>query len=165
MSLIYETRDFTVAAAGHPLHSRENGGHIIIRPKRHFPDHFDLPLDIAAKYMHLSMLVGEAATIALRKRGLDVVRINYQEMGNWAYKPEWTSQPNVHLHMFIRTMHESHPDDDPRFQAFPEALTLPPMGEYYAKFQPLSEEDCAAIKIEIDELLRGKYRQAGLAGQ
>ncbi len=156
--MIYETEDFTVVAADHPHHSRENGGHIIILPKQHYSDHFDLPLDIATDFMHLSMLVGEAATIALRKRGLNVVRINYQEMGNWAYKPEWNSKPNVHLHMLIRTTHEKHPDNDPRFQAFPEALTLPPMGDYYAKFKPLTEEDCEAIRAEIDTLASGKYK-------
>lgn len=158
MPVFYETDDFTVAAADHPLHSRENGGHLIIRTKQPYADHFDLPLDLAADYIHLSMLVGEAATIALRKRGLAVVRINYQEMGNWAYKPEWNSQPNVHLHMLIRTTHEKHPDNDPRFQAFPEALNLPPMGDYYANFKPLTEEDCQAIKAEMEELVSHKYK-------
>lgn len=162
MPQVLETQDFTVDAPDKPLHSRDNGGHIVIRPKQHYSEHFDLPLSIAADFMHLSMLVGEAATIVLRKRGLDVARINYQENGNWAYKPEWKSKPNVHLHMFIRTTRERHPDNDSRFQAFPEALTFPPMGDYYAKFEPLTEEDCADIRDEVLKLSRtGKYKHVG----
>lgn len=164
MSLIYEDDNFTVTAPERPLHSRENGGHITIRPKQHFTEHFELPMDLAADFMHLSMLVGEAATIALRQGGLNIMRINYQEMGNWAYKPEWTSQPNVHLHMLIRTDHERHPDNDPRFQAFPEALTLPPMGAYYEQFKPLTDDDCSAIRAEIERLSKTeKYQQTKFA--
>lgn len=160
MSVILETDTFMVQAHQQPHHSRENGGHIVIAPKQQFAHRYEMPLDLAASLMHLTMIVGEAATIALRSRGLDVVRINYQDNGNWAYKVPVT-KPKLHVHLYIRTSHEVHPAQDPRFQPFPDALVFPDRATgYYDSFLALNEADCNAIRAEYVMLAASpKYRE------
>lgn len=160
---IFDTNDFSVDAAKNPHHSRKNGGHIKITPKQHFAHRFEMPLELASKLMHLTMIVGEATTNVLRKKGLDVIRINYQDNGNWTYK-ESEPKPYLHVHLYIRTSHEKHPKNDPRFQAFPDALVFPDRKTgYYESFESLSEEDCADINNEIKSLLKTeKYKELKL---
>ena len=157
---IFKTEDLIVEAPLKPHHSRSNGGHIIIFPVIEVEQRYELPLDVAQKLMHLSMIVGEAATNIMRKNGLDVIRGNYQDNGNWAYKPDAEWPPQVHLHIYLRTSDERHPDNDPRFQAFPDAIAIPSKGDdYYDKFEPLTEQDCNEIHDEIIRLLATeKYR-------
>lgn len=160
MPIILETQDFIVNAHDKPHHSRENGGHIKVSPKQRVENREEMPLDLASGLMHLTIVVGDAATTILRQKKLDVVRINYQDNGNWSYLPVKPAPLGLHIHLYIRTTHEKHPDNDPRFQAFPQALTFPPRDSgYYDHFKPLTEEDCAGIKAEILSLLRTpKYK-------
>lgn len=159
--LILETQDFMVEAPEKPHHSRENGGHIVVYPKQRFAHRYEMPLDLSADLMHLTMVVGEAATNVLKQKGLDIVRINYQDNGNWAYKPGFNKEPHLHVHLYMRTTHEKHPDSDPRFQAFPDALVFPPPDtDYYDHFVPLTEEDCKNIKEEMLRLAKTeKYQE------
>ena len=160
MPIILITEHFTVEAPDRPIHSRENGGHIEVSPKERYTHRYEMPLEQASSLMDLTMVVGEAATNVLRQAGIDIVRGNYQENGNWAYKPGSVWKPHLHIHIFFRSTHEKHPDDDPRFQAFPEAMAAPPLETgYYNNFKPLTVEDCAKIKVEIERLLAtDKYR-------
>ena len=66
--LIYESKNFTVEAVAKPHVSREEGGHVKIKPKRYYENRRDLPIDEANEVMILSMLVGEAMKIAMNKR-------------------------------------------------------------------------------------------------
>lgn len=153
MPQILDTEDFIVTAYDEPHHSRENGGHVVITPKLHFVHRTELPLDLAAKLMHLTMIVGEATTTVMKAKGLDVVRINYQDNGNWAYKQP-QKEPQLHIHLYIRTTDEKHPDNDPRFQAFPDALVFPDRATgYYNSFVSLTDQDCLDIRDEINKLL------------
>jgi diadenosine tetraphosphate (Ap4A) HIT family hydrolase len=154
MSLILETEDFIVESHDKTHHSRENGGHLKVKPKQPFNHRQEMPLDLASGLMHLTMVAGEAATNVLRGKGLDIVRINYQDNGNWAYKPEINKTNHLHIHLYIRTSHEEHPDNDPKFQPFPDALVFPPpTTNYYDHFQPLTVVDCHDIGDEINRLL------------
>lgn len=160
MPQILTTRDFVVEAHDMPHHSRENGGHVVIRPKQKYEHRYEMPLNKAASLIHLTMIVGEAVTNALRERGIDVVRINYQDNGNWAYKPNSKTLPQLHIHLYVRTRNEKHPDGDSRFQAFPEALVFPPRESgYYDKFKPLNKEERLTIRKEFERLLvTDKYK-------
>ena len=164
MPRILETQDFTVDAPDKPHHSRENGGHLKVMPKQRFEHRYEMPLDLASSLMHLTMVVGEAATTVLKQKGLDIVRGNYQDNGNWAYKPDRNLKPHLHVHIYFRTSHEKHHTDNPKFQAFPDALVFPdPNTDYYDQFQPLTQEDCNEIKTEILRLLETeKYRDSGI---
>ncbi len=158
MPIILETEKFIVKAHDQPHHSRENGGHVVITPKERFQQRYEMPLNTAYPLMGLSLIVGEALTNVMRSKGMDVIRINYQDNGNWAYK-EPVTEPRIHLHLYVRTSHEKHLRDDPRFQAFPDALVFPDRSTgFYDSFEPLTPEDCLDIKNEIDKLHRSnKY--------
>jgi hypothetical protein len=154
MPHILETEHFIAQAHDKPHHSRENGGHVKITPKDQYASRQDLPLPLATELIHLSMVLGEAVTNVMRSKGLDVVRINYQDNGNWSYKESMKKDPILHLHLYVRCWGEKHPTDDPRFQPFPEALVFPPYESgYYEKFQSLTEEDCHDIRTEFVKLL------------
>lgn len=150
MPLILETKSFVLSSHDQPHHCATNGGHLKITPKNKYEHRWQMSVDEAVEMEILSMILGEAAMKLMASEGLEPVRINFQDNGNWAYKPEYNLQPFVHLHLYIRTKNEKHPDNDPKFQAFPEALVFPPRESgYYDKFQPVSEEVCAKIRDEF----------------
>ena len=113
--------------------------------------------------MQLVMLTGEAIVTVMRQKNVDVVRINYQDNGNWSYAPSMQRDPHLHVHLYVRSNGKRHPTGDPRFQAFPNALFFPFIGdspEYYDSFEPYTEEDCADIRTEMLRLLQSdKYRE------
>lgn len=163
MPKILETKNFTVVGHERPHQSRENGGHVVITPKKRYAHRNEMPLHLGTALMHLTMVVGEAVTKVMKRKGLNVIRINYQDNGNWAYKPAFNKPPHLHVHLYVRTKGESHPNKDKRFQAFPEALVFPPPESgYYKDFQKLTEEDCLDIKNEFENLLSAnKYKNVG----
>ena len=164
MPTILTTDDFIVKAPDRPHHSRENGGHIVIMPKVRYAHRYEMPLNIASKMMHLSQVLGEAFTKVMRSNGIDIVRINYQDNGNWAYK-EPVYPPHLHWHLYGRTLHEKHPRNDPRFQAFPDALVFPDEStDFYEGFRPLTEQDCQDILSVFQDLLTSK-KYEGLKNQ
>jgi hypothetical protein len=153
MPLIFETQDFKVTGHDRAHHSRENGGHIVVWVKEHYAHLSDMPLDLAAGFMHLNQVVGEAFMNVAASNGLNAARVNYACFGNWNYK-EPIKDPVVHMNLYLRTWGEKHPDSDPLFLAFPEALYLPDRSTgYYDHFEPLTEEECQQIKDEIVRLL------------
>ena len=143
---IYENEGFSVVTYDRPHHSRENGGHIVIKPKKQFIHLETMDDNISDAMFKLAKDVGTAMKQTLAQSGVDIVRINYQINGNWAYFDS-DPKPFVHLHLYGRTADEKHSDGDPKFQAFPEAIYLPnPKTNYYDNFNPLTEEDCSAIQ-------------------
>jgi diadenosine tetraphosphate (Ap4A) HIT family hydrolase len=116
MTGIYETANFEVSAPDRPHVDRADGGHVKIVPKVRVSERTKLSPELAKELMVLSMVTGEAMTIALNRRGIDVERINYQENGNWGvFRPEG---PYLHLHLYGRARSATT-------QTFGEALFLP----------------------------------------
>lgn len=156
MPVILETNNFIVSGHDQPHHDRNNGGHAKVTPKERFGECTEMPLELYLTMMQLVVATGEAITLVMRQKGINIVRINYQDNGNWAYFPKTNKKPHIHIHLYSRTLNEKHPEGDPRFRAFPNALVLPYVGdypEYYRSFKPYSEEDCSDIKTEIERLL------------
>lgn len=156
MPIILETKNFIVLAPDRPHHHRNNGGHIKVASKQHFSERTQMPRELYLEMMEIVRLVGEAIPLALKKLDIDVVRINYQDNGNWSFFPDAETKPYAHVHLYIRTMSELHPTNDPRFQPFPHALFFPYIKEhpdYYNSFKSFSESDCALIKQSILGLL------------
>jgi hypothetical protein len=92
------------------------------------------------------MLAGEALRQALYEAGIQLVRVNYEELGNWAYK-ESDPKPELHLHIFGRVK-------DAVVQKFPEAIKLPSYESgFYQDFEPLSVSDMELIKNHIEQLV------------
>lgn len=145
-NIIYETENFVAEAVLKPHVSREEGGHIKISAKEiYLESRTDLTPSLAKEVFRLTMIVGEAMKLALINRGIKIVRINYQEMGNWAYKKN--NKPYFHIHLYGRA-------SDAKVQKWPESVYLPDRSTgFYDSFVPLNEEDILEIQKQIDVLL------------
>lgn len=142
---ISETKNFIVESMEKPFISREEGGHLRIKIKdESIIDRTMLDPKKAFELIRLTMIAGKALEIAMTKRGVPIIKINYQDMGNWAYK---TGTKNyLHVHILGRVLDAKH-------QPFPESVHLPDRSTgFYDEFKPLDEEDVTAIKTEIDDI-------------
>lgn len=142
MAQIYETTNFIVESHEQPFLPRTDGGHIRIRIKdKTITDRTKLDPKVAIELIRLSMIVGEAFEKAMNTRGIPVVKINYQDMGNWAYKTG--EKPYLHYHIFGRASNATK-------QPWPESVYLPDRGTgFYDGFEALNEEDIREIQKEI----------------
>lgn len=142
MSLIYETKNYIVESHDEPFVTRTDGGHIRIRIKdESITDRTKLDALTAIELMRLTMIVGEAMEVAMNQRGIPVIKINYQDMGNWAYKSG--KLPFLHIHIFGRAKNAVK-------QPFPESVYLPDRSTgFYDGFEPLDDRDRELIREEI----------------
>ena len=156
MPIIFETDNFIVKGHDNPHHDRNNGGHAVVSPKKRYADRTEMPIELYITFMILVRIAGKAITNVMTQKGIPIARINYQDNGNWAYFPSMKKEPDIHVHLYVRSYEEKHPADDKRFKAFPDALVFPFVGdnpEYYESFEPYSDEDCRDIGLEIERLL------------
>lgn len=150
MAVIYETENFLVEAPGQPLVTRTDGGHVTITPRVAVADRTQLTPSLAIELMYLTALIGEAMTIALNNRGIDIGRINYQDNGNWSvFKPEG---PHLHYHLYGRAR-------SAKIQKYGEACFFPFRETgFYDSFEPLDAADIAEMQLQITALLKtNKY--------
>ncbi len=149
---IYQTENFIIERVLKTPHiSREDGGHIIIRPKTDVSDRTKLTPELATELMRLTMVAGEAMTTALNRRGIDIGRINYQDNGNWSvFKP---GGPHLHIHLYGRAK-------SAKIQKWGDACHFPHVETgFYDSFEPLNDGDIEEIKKEIETLFKGdKYQ-------
>jgi len=146
--LIYETKNFVIATPELPLVTREDGGHIEISPKTRINNRTLLTPQLSIEMMRLTMLVGEAMTIGLKNRGINIERINYQDNGNWGvFKPDG---PFLHIHLYGRATNA-------KIQKYGHACQFPmPESGFYDDFEALTNEDIIEIKSQINALLETK---------
>lgn len=150
---IYETKNFIVESHEKPFVSRTDGGHIRIRVKDDsVTDRTKLEPKTAIELMRLTMIVGVAFEKAMNNLGIPVVKINYQDMGNWAWKTN--TKPFLHIHVFGRASNAVK-------QIWPESVYLPDRGTgFYDGFEPLNSQDIEEIKKQIDIVLQEeKYNE------
>lgn len=151
--IIWSTRNFNVIAVGEPFISREEGGHMIIAGngnKYRYNSRLDFSPVEALEEDRLSQMLSEAYKIAMKKRNINIIRINYFEAGNWAWKKDENNnnidKPFYHEHIFGRT-------ENAIFQKFPDAPYLPDKKTgFYDNFEPLNDEDINAIVKEMQRL-------------
>lgn len=145
MNLIYETQNFIVEAEQMPLVTRLDGGHISIIPKIRLDNRTLLIPKLAIEQMYLTMLIGEAMTIGLNNRGIDIGRINYQDNGNWGvFKPEG---PFLHVHLYGRAK-------SAKIHKYGEACKFPFRETgFYDNFEPINTDDIKEIRKQINILL------------
>lgn len=149
---IYETTNFEVESHEKPFISRNDGGHIRIKIKNtDITDRTKLDPKTAIELMRLTMIVGEAFEMAMNKLGIPVIKINYQDMGNWAWKTN--TKPFLHVHIFGRATNAEK-------QKWPESVYLPDRSTgFYDDFEPLRQEDVEEVKKQIDIVLqKEKYK-------
>ena len=136
---IYETKNFIVESHKKPFITRTDGGHIRIRVKDDsITDRTKLDSKTAIELMRLTMVVGAAMETAMNNLGIPVVKINYQDMGNWAWKTN--TKPFLHIHVFGRASNAVK-------QIWPESVYLPDRGHgFFDGLEPLNNEDIEEIK-------------------
>ncbi|MFH0714122.1 MAG: hypothetical protein V1722_05820 [Candidatus Micrarchaeota archaeon] len=152
MAFIYETENFIVESFEKPTPhiDRNEGGHIKICPKVRIVNRQALSPKLAIECMRLTLVVGEAMATAMNKRGVDVGRVNYQDMGNWSVnKPDG---PYFHIHIYGRAK-------SAKVQRYNQSMYLPDrkeQPEFYTTFKPLNDGDVAEIRKEIERLFKTK---------
>lgn len=141
---IFQTKNFIVEAFDQPHISRLDGGHIKIYPKVPVVDRTELSPELAIELMRLTMVAGEAMTMALNQRGIDIGRINYQDNGNWSvFSP---GGPHLHIHLYGRAK-------SAKVQKYGDACHFPQRDTgFYDGFEPLNEGDVLAIKVEMEKI-------------
>ncbi|UCH89984.1 MAG: hypothetical protein JSV49_04910 [Thermoplasmata archaeon] len=140
-------------APSKPHVTRSDGGHIKIKPKVRVEDRQKLTAKQAVELMRLTLVVGEAMSLALNKNGVDLGRINYQDNGNWSvFKPEG---PYLHVHLYGRAK-------SAEIQKYGDALNFPHRETgFYDGYEPLKDEDIAEIQNQIEALLKqDKYQDS-----
>lgn len=145
--IIYETPHFLLTRAARPFVSREEGGHLrIFATRTEIAERRDFTPEEAVEFIWLSSASGQALERAMNQRGVNVVKINFHEMGNWPFK---TGDPvRFHEHIFGRAKDSVH-------QIFPEAVQLPDRSSgFYDEFQPLNSDDLAAIKTALQDIFQ-----------
>ena len=147
--VIYETENFVVAVPKVPHIPRLDGGHLWIRGKeKYFESRTELSPKQAIEVMRLTMLLGKAMKNAMKNRGINIERINYQENGNWAYQKG--EKPVFHIHLYGRTQESVT-------QTWGEALVFPNKSTgFYDDFERLNKEDIEEIRKQISMLEKSK---------
>jgi diadenosine tetraphosphate (Ap4A) HIT family hydrolase len=153
MVLIHETGNFVVEAFDTPHVTRTDGGHIKIYPKERILSRTDMSPSLATEFIRLTMVVGKALEIGMKKRGIDIIRVNYHDMGNWAFKKG--KRPYFHIHVYGRA-------SNAKYQPSQEAVRLPDRSSgFYDNFEPLNGGDISEIRRQIKSiLLEEKYKDA-----
>ena len=142
--IVCETEFFRATAPLKPHIAREDGGHIIIKPKEKCASRTDLTPEQAKDGMRFTMLLGEAMILGMKTRGVVIERINYQDNGNWAFLRG--KDPSFHIHLYGRVRNCAR-------QPFGQALYFPdPDDAYYVGLTPLDDEDIRAIRESAAEL-------------
>lgn len=146
---LFETENFKVVAHPKPFVDRNEGGHIKVVCKKNIPDRLALTPKEAVEFAWLTSLAGKAFKNTMVRQGVAIIKLNYQDMGNWYYK---TGEAELlHIHIFGRVLHAKH-------QPFPESVYLPDRGSgFYDKFKPLTEEDQKILAAEIKRLSGTEY--------
>lgn len=84
------------------------------------------------------MVIGEAMETAMNNLGIPMIKINYQDMGNWAWKTN--TKPFLHIHVFGRASNAVK-------QIWPESVYLPDrVTRLYDGFEQLNDDDMEEIK-------------------
>ena len=145
--IIYSTDNYNVVVPRRAHIPREDGGHLMIVPKVNKISRIDLNPQEAKELMMLTMLIGEAMTKGLKKSGIILNRINYQDNGNWAFI--YKTEPHLHIHLYGRV-------ENSKTQKNGEALYFRNPFEFdYTKYERLNENDIKNIVDEIN-ILKGK---------
>ena len=166
-SVLFSAAGGSVVLPHQVLCDRRDGAHLIVNPPRPVWERSVLaPAELAA----WALLV--AATGRAMLEVLPVLAdgcLNYWEADNWALNDEAEprgpkdvrSHRRVHLHLLGRSRQARDPDwrwgESPRFPAFADVAA------WSARFAPINEGECAAVRERALALLADHYRLPGAA--
>ena len=146
-SIVAETKHCKIGVPQRPHVSREEGGHIVIFPKRAVAERQDLTYDEAVDVMMTSIQLGQAMTEVLTAAGIPIRTINYQDNGNWCFL-RGEPHASFHVHLYGRA-------ENTEYQTFGESLCFPDPNErpgFYDRNKPLTSEDIEKILARFKEL-------------
>ncbi len=109
--LLAQTDLASIAVPAAPHVAPDDGGHLIVVPRRHVASRREIDLPEAVEMWRLSTIAAAAL-----ERVLGVSWFNYQENGNWTVDDP--RQRHLHLHVYGRAR-------DSRLQPFGESLRFP----------------------------------------
>ena len=135
MAIIYKTKNFILESHERPEVSREEWGHIKISPKVDVSDRTELPDELAKELMIFSIISWKAFKNWMKKRWVEIWRINYQENWNW--------KPHLHIHLYWRAI-------TAKIQKYWEPLK--PWNK--PEFEKLDNLDIIEIQKEIEKLIK-----------
>ena len=133
MTLIYETENFTLESHEKPEIDRLEGGHIKINPKVSVIDRTYLSPKQAVELMRFTIVAWKAMISWMKKRWVEIGRINYQD--NWNWKPE------LHIHLYGRAINSI-------MQKYWDPI-IPWFKDWYNQ---LDEQDILEIRKECEKL-------------
>lgn len=134
--LIVETNNFTLESHEAAEVGRADGGHLVINPKVTVNDRTDLSPELVKEMALLTNIAGRAMKDGLATRGIQLGRINYQDNGNW--------RPELHVHLYGRAI-------DATYHVYGEPIKAARTKAEKVRQEPLSKEDCDAIRIKALE--------------
>ncbi len=146
--LIYETENFLITTPEQPELSRKDGGQVDIEEKHCLEDRLMLTPKQEAELSFYRHLVATAYIKVMRQNGVPIVRINYQDNGNWCYFAE-NGKPQMHLHIYGRIFNSEK-------QPLPQSLYFPDpykCADFY-DLEPLTQKDIEDLKLEMERLLQ-----------
>ena len=135
MAIIYETENFILESKEKPEVDRLEGGHVQISPKEVVEDRSKLTPRQSIELMRFTVATGEAMKLAMKKLGVEIGRINYQDNGNWT--------PHLHIHLYCRAKNAT-------MQKYGDPIVPGHKEEYKA----LTKDDIVKIKSELDKLFK-----------
>lgn len=152
--VIWQNDCFEIRLPGKPHVSREEGGHLVVYPKRDAHFRSELTMSEASSLGVLLQAIEVAYIRALNDVGTQVVWINFQDNGNWSLLKG--DSRHFHVHVYGRCLQEQK-------QAPGQALYLPdPNSEYYSSNVPLRRNEIAMFVNYLEsELERAKTLSNG----
>lgn len=143
---IFETKNFIVESHEQPFLPRTDGGHIRILPKdKTISDRTKLEPKMAIELMRFTIVCGLVLEKVMNEQGIPVIKVNYQDMGNWFWKSVG-AKPFIHVHIFGRATNAIK-------QPWPESMYLPDRKTgFYEGFEPLNEKDVELLQSEIKKI-------------
>jgi diadenosine tetraphosphate (Ap4A) HIT family hydrolase len=135
MALIYQTENFILESHERPEVDRLEGGHVKISPITSVEDRTKLTPKKAIEMMRFTIVAGEALKSTMKRIGVDIGRINYQDNGNWT--------PHLHIHLYGRARNA-------KMQKFGDPI----ISGHRPDYKPLNKEDIDNMRQEIEKLFK-----------
>lgn len=140
--VVWSDKHFEIRLPMRPHVDRDDGGHLVVYPKRDVGFRSELPVEEAQALAVLLQALENAYILAMRSRGLDMVWLNIQDNGNWSLLADKPRHFHVHLYGRCRTEVGQTPG---------QALVFPdPHSTVYDENRQLDEEDIAAIVDRLE---------------
>ena len=133
--ILYEGKHHSLFFPAVPMVYREDGGHVILLPKRHVTDVSFFTNEEAHEYMVFYMAAGKLMYDIVPTFGIDLGRVNYHDNGN--LEADKKIGAHQHLHFYGRARSARH-------QKWKDNLVFPsfdPQNSYFKSATSFTESE------------------------